>query len=157
MKALVRRFMADPRAVAERVYVSCGVYESLICENRGFVPVLGDTGMEVRFDEIRDGHNWPATSSARRCRTCSARRRGASGDVPSSNPCYLSHVADVVRHIEHSLGADLCWPICYEAVLDRLDLLPIDGDTVRLATDRVTVEPFDLRQPSRVRRRGRPA
>ena len=40
--------------------MSCGVYESLICENRGFVPVLGDTGMEVRFDEIRDGHNWPA-------------------------------------------------------------------------------------------------
>ena len=60
VKALVRRFIADPRAVAERVYVSCGVYESLICENRGFVPVLGDTGMEVRFDEIRDGHNWPA-------------------------------------------------------------------------------------------------
>jgi enterochelin esterase-like enzyme len=60
VKALVRRFIADPRAVAERVYVSCGVYESLICENRGFVPVLGDTGMEVRFDETRDGHNWPA-------------------------------------------------------------------------------------------------
>ena len=45
-------------AVAERVYVTCGVYESLICENRGLVPVLGDTGMDVRFVETLDGHNW---------------------------------------------------------------------------------------------------
>ena len=59
-------------------------------------------------------------------------------------------MADVVRRIGLSLGADLCWPICYEAVLDRLDLaLPIDGDIVRFETDRVTIEPFDLRQPTR--------
>ena len=70
--------------------------------------------------------------------------------MPARNPCYLSHVADVVRRIGLSLGADLCWPICYEAVLDRLDLaLPIDGDIVRFETDRVTIEPFDLRQPTR--------
>ena len=44
--------------VAERVFVSCGAYESLICENRGLVPVLRDTGMDVHFVEALDGHNW---------------------------------------------------------------------------------------------------
>ena len=57
-------------------------------------------------------------------------------------------MADVVRRIGLSLGADLCWPICYEELLGRLDLgLHIDGDVVRFEVDRVTIEPFDLRQP----------
>jgi enterochelin esterase-like enzyme len=47
-----------PTAVSERVFVSCGVYESLIYENRSLVPLLESTGMEVRFAEARDGHNW---------------------------------------------------------------------------------------------------
>lgn len=51
-------FRAAPTAVSERVFVSCGVYESLIYENRSLVPLLADTGMEVRFVEARDGHNW---------------------------------------------------------------------------------------------------
>lgn len=51
-------FRAQPSAVSERVFVSCGVYESLIYENRSLVPLLSDTGMEVRFVEARDGHNW---------------------------------------------------------------------------------------------------
>ncbi len=47
-----------------------------------------------------------------------------------------------------SLGADLCWPACYEAILGRLNLaLDVGGETVRFETDRVTVEPFDLKQP----------
>src|SRR4051812_22329373 len=58
-------------------------------------------------------------------------------------------VAVVRRRIGLSLGADLCWPICYEEVMRRLDLaLDIDGDTVHFDVDRVTIEPFDLRQPS---------
>ena len=58
-------------------------------------------------------------------------------------------MADVRRRIGLSLGADLCWPICYEEVLQRLDLaLPIGGDTVRFETHRVVIEPFDLRQPT---------
>ena len=47
-----------PAAVSERVFVSCGVYESLIYENRSLVPLLVETGMQVRFVEARDGHNW---------------------------------------------------------------------------------------------------
>jgi hypothetical protein len=59
-------------------------------------------------------------------------------------------MADVTRRIGLSLGADLCWPICYEELLAKLRLqIPVGGDTVRFETDRVTIEPFDLRQPCR--------
>jgi len=54
----VNSYRAEPKAVSERVFVSCGVYESLIYENRSMVPLLSSTGMEVRFVETRDGHNW---------------------------------------------------------------------------------------------------
>jgi hypothetical protein len=62
----------------------------------------------------------------------------------------LRPMADTVRLIGLSLGADLCWPICYEEVLRRLDLaIRLDGDVVRFEVERVTIEPFDLRQPCR--------
>lgn len=51
-------FRDEPAAISERVFVSCGVYESLIYENRSLVPLLDATGMQVRFVEARDGHNW---------------------------------------------------------------------------------------------------
>jgi enterochelin esterase family protein len=56
--AFVDRFVASPAAVSERVYASCGIYESLICENRALLPTLTATGMDVRLDEVLDGHNW---------------------------------------------------------------------------------------------------
>jgi hypothetical protein len=57
-------------------------------------------------------------------------------------------MADVVRHIGLSLGADLCWPLCFEHMIKRLDLrIPWQGDTVRFDVERVTIEPFDLQQP----------
>jgi hypothetical protein len=57
-------------------------------------------------------------------------------------------MANVTRRIGLSLGADICWPICYEEILKRLDLaVEIERDTVRFEADRVTIEPFDLRQP----------
>jgi enterochelin esterase-like enzyme len=54
----VNEFRRTPRRVAERVFVSCGTYESLIYENRSLVPFLQAAGMEVRYVEARDGHNW---------------------------------------------------------------------------------------------------
>lgn len=54
----VNRYRDDPVRVAERVFVSCGTYESLIYENRSFVPLLQSAGMDVRYEEARDGHNW---------------------------------------------------------------------------------------------------
>jgi len=57
-------------------------------------------------------------------------------------------VANITRKIGLSLGADICWPICYEALLQELDLqLTIGGDTVRFESNRVGIEPFDLRGP----------
>ena len=58
VRQFVQDYLADPVPVAQRVFVSCGEYESLICENRGLVPVLERTGMDVRFVETPDGHNW---------------------------------------------------------------------------------------------------
>jgi enterochelin esterase-like enzyme len=54
----MNRYRAEPTPMSERVFVSCGVYESLIYENRSMIPLLDATGMQVRFVESRDGHNW---------------------------------------------------------------------------------------------------
>ncbi|GMV12010.1 MAG: enterochelin esterase [Polyangiaceae bacterium] len=56
--AFMNKLRARPVAMSERVFVSCGMYESLIYENRSLVPMLQGTGMDVRFVEARDGHNW---------------------------------------------------------------------------------------------------
>jgi hypothetical protein len=48
-------------------------------------------------------------------------------------------MANVTRKIGLSLGADICWPICFEEIVRRLD--------VGVEVERVTIEPFDLRQP----------
>ena len=54
------------------------------------------------------------------------------------------------RRIGLSLGADICWPMCFEEILKRLQLeIPYRGDTLRFEVSRVTIEPFDLRQPVR--------
>ena len=54
----VNLFREEPGRPSERVFVSCGTYESLIYENRSMVPLLQQTGMRVRYVEARDGHNW---------------------------------------------------------------------------------------------------
>ncbi len=56
--AFINEFRIKPTRCADRAFVSCGVYESLIYENRSIIPVLQSTGMEVKFEEARDGHNW---------------------------------------------------------------------------------------------------
>jgi hypothetical protein len=57
-------------------------------------------------------------------------------------------LAVITRNIGLSLGADLCWPKCFEDLLGDLDLsIPKGRDTLRFAVERVTIEPFDLRQP----------
>ncbi|MFN7965118.1 MAG: hypothetical protein U0V87_05455 [Acidobacteriota bacterium] len=56
-------------------------------------------------------------------------------------------MAKVTRHIGLSLGADICWPICYEEIVRRLDLsIPVGRDTVDFQIERVTIEPFNLKQ-----------
>lgn len=56
-------------------------------------------------------------------------------------------MAEITRRIGLSLGADVCWPIAYGAIMKRLDLaIPMGGDTLRFDVKRMTIEPFDLRE-----------
>lgn len=59
-------------------------------------------------------------------------------------------MASVNKLIGLSLGADICWPACFEHLVAGLDLqLPIGEDEVTFEVERVMVEPFDLQQPTR--------
>ena len=54
----VNQFRKKPGRPVDQVFLSCGVYESLIYYNRSLVPLLQETGMQVRVREANDGHNW---------------------------------------------------------------------------------------------------
>ncbi|HEY4646916.1 MAG TPA: alpha/beta hydrolase-fold protein [Steroidobacteraceae bacterium] len=54
----VNEFRAQPGLPSARMYLSCGIYESLIYENRSIVPLLTEQAIQVRYEEVRDGHNW---------------------------------------------------------------------------------------------------
>jgi enterochelin esterase-like enzyme len=54
----VNGYRKDPFVLARMIYLSCGIYESLIYENRSIVPLLQAQGMQVHFEEARDAHNW---------------------------------------------------------------------------------------------------
>jgi enterochelin esterase-like enzyme len=54
----VNRYRERPRRVADRLFVSCGLYEPLIIPNRSIVPIFESAGMAVRYVEARDGHTW---------------------------------------------------------------------------------------------------
>ncbi len=57
-------------------------------------------------------------------------------------------MANVTRKIGLSLGADICWPLCYEGIVQKMALsIPWQGDDVGIEVERVSIEPFDLRQP----------
>ncbi|HSR51830.1 MAG TPA: alpha/beta hydrolase-fold protein [Acidobacteriota bacterium] len=55
----MNRFRKDPGRPSRKIFITCGIYESLIYENRSLVPLLQESGlMQVRYREARDGHNW---------------------------------------------------------------------------------------------------
>jgi enterochelin esterase family protein len=54
----VNGYRKNPFPLAQKIYLSCGIYESLIYENRSIVPLLQAQGMQVHFEEARDAHNW---------------------------------------------------------------------------------------------------
>jgi enterochelin esterase family protein len=56
--SFVNAFRQRPTRVTERLFLACGTYESLIYENRSMAPLFQSAGMEVRYVEARDGHNW---------------------------------------------------------------------------------------------------
>ncbi len=54
----VNAFREDPGRVDARMFLSCGCFESLIYYNRSLVPRLRAAGLQTRFVESLDGHNW---------------------------------------------------------------------------------------------------
>lgn len=52
------------------------------------------------------------------------------------------------RRIGLSLGADICWPALFEDILAQLGPMNVDGEEIHFEVERVTIEPFDLRQPT---------
>lgn len=54
----VNQFRRAPGKPSEKVFMSCGRYEGLIYYNRSMLPLLQGTGMDVRYREANDGHNW---------------------------------------------------------------------------------------------------
>ncbi|MDX1502935.1 MAG: hypothetical protein R3325_11290, partial [Thermoanaerobaculia bacterium] len=53
------------------------------------------------------------------------------------------------RHIGLSLGADICWPICFEEIIKRLGPISYRGESFEVGVERLTIEPFELTQPCR--------
>ncbi|MCS6858487.1 MAG: hypothetical protein NZM37_12295 [Sandaracinaceae bacterium] len=55
-------------------------------------------------------------------------------------------MTEIVRKIGLSLGADICWPLCYEHIMRRLNLrIPgPDGTVIRFQVERMTIDPFSL-------------
>jgi enterochelin esterase family protein len=54
----INRYRQHPTRAVERMFASCGVYEPLITGNRAMMPVFTEAGLEVKYVESRDGHNW---------------------------------------------------------------------------------------------------
>lgn len=54
----MNEFRENPGQPGDKIYMSCGMYESLIYENRSLVPRLQAQGINVKFEEARDAHNW---------------------------------------------------------------------------------------------------
>ncbi|MEO0481047.1 MAG: hypothetical protein AAF196_16370 [Planctomycetota bacterium] len=60
-----------------------------------------------------------------------------------------------IRRIGLSLGADLCWPKCFEDILADLDpTVSVEGpsgkkEKVRFEVERMSIEPFELLQPAK--------
>ena len=56
--AFMNEFRKVPGLPAQQWFVSCGIYESLIHENRAMLAVLQGKRVQVRYREVPDGHNW---------------------------------------------------------------------------------------------------
>jgi len=54
----VNGYRRKPEMPAERIFLTCGTYESLIYYNRSLLPVLQRTGADAELVEVPDGHNW---------------------------------------------------------------------------------------------------
>ena len=54
----VNALRSDPSPVDGKVFMSCGIFESLIYYNRSLAPLLRNSGVKLCYEEAQDGHNW---------------------------------------------------------------------------------------------------
>ena len=54
----VDAFRREPGQPAEKIYMSCGLYETLVVENRAMDRFLRQRNLSVQYQESYDGHNW---------------------------------------------------------------------------------------------------
>lgn len=54
----VNALREDPSSIDGQIYMSCGVFESLIYYNRTLAPLFRKRGLNIRYVESKDGHNW---------------------------------------------------------------------------------------------------
>ena len=54
----VNALRQDPSDIKGRMFISCGTFESLIYYNRSLAPVFRANGVDLRYVESQDGHNW---------------------------------------------------------------------------------------------------
>jgi enterochelin esterase-like enzyme len=54
----VNALREDPSPIDGKVYMSCGVFESLIYYNRTLAPLFRKSGVNLHYVESKDGHNW---------------------------------------------------------------------------------------------------
>ena len=54
----VNALREDLTPLQGNIYMSCGVFESLVYYNRTLAPLFKKQGLNVRYVESKDGHNW---------------------------------------------------------------------------------------------------
>jgi enterochelin esterase-like enzyme len=54
----VNDYRNRPTKVADRLFVSCGAFEPLVVRQRPMLETFRSVGMDVRYVEAYDGHNW---------------------------------------------------------------------------------------------------
>jgi hypothetical protein len=89
-------------------------------------------------------------------RKAASETAAATGEkkTPAPSGAGRTEVPRATRRIGLSLGADFCWPICYEEIVRRLGLeLEIDlaggREKVDFEVSRLSIDPFRLGDPSR--------
>ncbi len=52
------KFLADPGRLPAAAYLSCGRYDGLAADNRRMAQTLDRLGVDLTYQEVRDGHSW---------------------------------------------------------------------------------------------------
>ena len=54
----INQLRKDTSNIRGRVFMSCGIFESLIYYNRSLAPLLQREGIQFQYEESQDGHTW---------------------------------------------------------------------------------------------------